>query len=132
MASGSHGPKKEINKKMKKLALISSLVLGVAAMATAAQTTPPSSEKTHKAAPKQGTRHTVAGEIVAVDTVKSTVTFKSDKGEQTWPVNAKAQAALKELKAGDKVTIGYAADEKGEPKEATSIAKAHPRTPPKK
>ena len=107
-------------------AVVLSLMLGAAALAGAQQATTPT--KTPKTT-SHHTRHAITGEVVVADAAKSTLTFKTDKGELTWPVNAKAQAALKTLQVGDKITVSYAVDPKGEPKEAISIVKAHPPTP---
>ena len=67
------------------------------------------------------TTHDVEAEIVSVDTTKNTVTLKGEKGEHTAPVEgAKAQAELKALKAGQKVTV-TCRDENGEHKAVTAI-----------
>jgi hypothetical protein len=64
----------------------------------------------------------VVGEIVSADVAKKTLTFKNEKGESvTWPAEGKALESLKLAKAGEKVTIAYRANEKGEPQAATEI-----------
>ena len=49
--------------------------------------------------------HEVSAEIVSVDAVAKTVTIKGDKGNTTVPVEEKALAQVKDLKAGQKVTL---------------------------
>jgi len=107
---------------MKKFALLLSLML-VAGVVSAG-------DKKHHAA-KNANAAAAAGlkaapvlsaEIVSVDATAKTVSFKSEKGENvTWPVDAAALATLKNLKAGEKVTIAYSVDEKGAPKAALDI-----------
>ena len=112
---------------MKQFALLLSLVF--AAGVAFAQDTKPEAP-----APKPATEHktsshhhgakakAVTGEVVSVDDEKNTITFKNDKGESlTWPAEGKAVDNLKAVRAGEKVTIAYAVDEKGAPKAATEI-----------
>jgi hypothetical protein len=115
---------------MKKLTLLLSLVFatGVAFAADAPTTTEKSkpaakAETTDAKAPATAkmTHHKVAAEVVSVDAAKNTITIKTDKGENTAPVEgAKAQAELKSLKAGEKVTV-TCRDENGEHKAVTAI-----------
>ena len=123
---------------MKKLALVLSLglVSGVAfaeetkkaepakpaETAKAAQTSK-AAETAKKAEPAKATE--ISGEVVSVNVEKKSLTFKTEKGEMTWPAEGKAEAALKTVKAGEKVTIAYRANEKGEPQAATDIQAAH-------
>lgn len=60
-----------------------------------------------------GKTHEVATEIVSVDATAKTVTIKGEAGSQTVPVQEKALAAVKDLKAGQKVTLICQDDEKG-------------------
>jgi hypothetical protein len=57
--------------------------------------------------------HEVSAEIVSVDPVAKTVTIKGDQGNKTVPVEEKAVAQVKDLKAGQKVTLICKDDEKG-------------------
>jgi len=79
--------------------------------------------KAHEAKPAMAAKATeIAGEIVSADVAKKTLTFKNEKGESvTWPAEGKALENLKSAKAGEKVTIAYRANEKGEPQAATEI-----------
>ena len=126
---------------MKKLAL-SIAFISVAGLAAAAQdpktdtakpapaTTKPATTTHHT---KTATAHHVKGEVVSVDADKNTISFKNDKGEDvTWPAEGTAQTSLKTLKPGEKVTITYRVNDKGEPQAATKIAAAkatHSTTP---
>jgi hypothetical protein len=112
---------------MKKFALLIACVFA-AGIASAQDPQPgqPTSKAPEKAMgqAEKAQKNEVTGEVVALDTVKKTITFKSDKGEQTLPAEGRAADALKDLKTGDKVTIAYAVNEKGEPKTATQISKS--------
>jgi len=124
---------------MKKLAL-SIAFISAAALAAAAQdpktdTTKPAPTGTKPATPHHSKtaapHHAVKGEVVSVDAEKNTISFKNDKGEDvTWPAEGTAQTSLKSLKAGEKVTITYRVNDKGEPQAATKIAavKTHSAT----
>jgi antitoxin (DNA-binding transcriptional repressor) of toxin-antitoxin stability system len=126
---------------MKKFALLLSFVF-VAGVAVAQET--PKTEPAKPAAKPAPAPHktaakiaTVTGEVVSADQTKKTITFKNDKGEDlTWPAEGKAVPSLKAVKAGEKVTIAYRANEQGEPQAATSIkaltvAKTHAKAPAK-
>ena len=66
--------------------------------------------------------HEVDAEIVSVDSLKNTVTIKTAKGDSTTAqVEGKAQASLKDLKPGQKVTLVCRDDDKGEHKAVTDI-----------
>jgi Cu/Ag efflux protein CusF len=116
---------------MKKLAL-SIAFISAAGLAVAQEPKTPEASKpatTHKAA--KPASHSVKGEVVSVDAEKHTISFKNDKGEDlTWPAEGTAQTSLKSLKPGEKVTITYRVNEKGEPQAATKIAavKTHTAT----
>jgi uncharacterized protein (UPF0333 family) len=75
---------------------------------------------THKASHAAITHHDVAAEIVSVDAASHSITLKTDKGEQTVPVEGKAVASLKNVKAGEKVTV-TCKDVGGEHKSVTAI-----------
>jgi hypothetical protein len=90
--------------------------------------TQPKATTAHKAKPAS---HSVKGEVVSADVEKKTISFKNDKGEDvTWPAEGTAQSSLKNLKPGEKVTITYRVNDKGEPQAATKIAavKVHSTT----
>ena len=82
---------------MKKFALLLALVFA-AGIAVA-------EEKKAEAAKPAGKTHEVSAEIVSVDAEKKTVTIKGDTENKTVPVQGKAIASLKTVKAGDKVTL---------------------------
>lgn len=77
-------------------------------------------EHPKKAAAPAITHHDVAAEVVSVDATAHTITLKTDKGESTVPVEGKATASLKNVKAGEKVTV-TCKDVGGEHKSVTAI-----------
>ena len=115
---------------MKKTVFVMSAVL-VASVASAQDAKKPvaapkahAAEATHEAGkPVRVAKATeVTGEVVSADVAKKTLTFKNEKGESlTWPTEGKALESLKSAKAGEKVTVVYRANEKGEPQAATEI-----------
>jgi hypothetical protein len=89
---------------MRKIALIVGFALAVCVVALPALASDPASHKTHD----------MTVEFVSFDAKAKTVTFKDDKGEsKTAPVMEPAMKAFEMMKAGDKVTITCADDEKG-------------------
>lgn len=129
---------------------LSFLVAGTAVFAQDAAQPAPAKPATHTQAPQTAHPATPAathkhvaktavtsGEVVSTDAAQKTITFKNAKGEDlTWPVEGKAVASLAAVKAGEKVTIAYRANEQGEPQAATSIkaataAKSHAKAPTK-
>ena len=111
---------------MKKFALLLSLVF-VAGMATAEEAKKPEAKaaKASTAAEKlAGKTHEVAAEVVSVDAVKSTITIKADPENKTVPVDAKATASLKDVKAGEKVTLTCWDNAKGEHQKVVKITAA--------
>jgi hypothetical protein len=118
---------------MKKFALLLSLVF-VAGVALAQEAAKPAEKA---AAPAKATAaekapavktHEVTAEVVSVDAVKNTITLKGEKGNNTAPVEGKALASLKSIKAGEKVTVTCRDNEKGEHQAVTEI-KAAPAAP---
>jgi len=116
---------------MKKLALLLSLVfvagVAVADQAQKADAAKPAakaaaSEKAEKAAPAK--THDVTAEVVSVDAAKSTITIKGEKENTTAPVEGKAVAALKNVKAGAKYVLTCRDDEKGAHQAITAIHEA--------
>jgi len=116
---------------MKKFALLLSLVfaagVAVADQAQKADAAKPdakaaASEKAEKAAPAK--THDVTAEVVSVDAAKSTITIKGEKENTTAPVEGKAVAALKNVKAGAKYILTCRDDEKGAHQAVTAIREA--------
>lgn len=111
---------------MKKFALLLSLVFA-AGIAVADQTQkadaakPAASEKSSIAPAKT---HDVTAEVVSVDAAKNTITIKGEKENTTAPVEGKAIAALKTVKAGGKYVLTCRDDEKGAHQAVTSIKEA--------
>ena len=87
---------------MKKLALLLSFAF-VAGVAGAQETKTANPEKV--AAMAAAKTHDVKAEVVSFDAMKSTLTIKGDKENKTVPVEGKALAALKDVKAGAKLTL---------------------------
>lgn len=114
---------------MKKFALLMSFAF-VASVAVAQEPKPaPEAAKapaaltsdTTKAAAKN---HDVQAEIVSVDIEKNTLTIKGEAGDKTVPVEGKAVAALKTVKAGDKLTLTCKDNDKGEHQAVVDIKAA--------
>ena len=79
----------------------------------------------------------VAVEFVSADSVKKTVTIKAEDGQQkTVPVEGKAELTVFQItrvtkgliKAGDKITVTYRDNEKGEHQAITTILSAPAKT----
>jgi hypothetical protein len=106
---------------MKKFALLLSFVF-VAGVAGAQEPAPaPETGKAPAVAKSADTmkapaakNHDVKAEIVSVDVEKNTLTIKGETENKTVPVEGKAIAALKTVKAGDKLTLTCKDNEKGE------------------
>jgi hypothetical protein len=108
---------------MKKIALMFALV-GIAGLASAQDTKPAGPSKDAKAAKVQAAAksespaamktHEVEAEVVSYDAAKKTLTIKGTPDNKTVPVDAKAVASVKDLKAGEKVTLLCRDNEKGE------------------
>jgi len=155
----SRGPKrpldptdlKEIETRMKKFALLLSFVFvaGVAgaqdaakpadkaaAPAKAAEKAAPAKAEAVKTETKaeaaKGTTHDVEAEVVAVDAAKGTLTLKGEKENKTVPVDAKAVAGLKDVKAGDKLTLTCWDNAKGEHEKVVGFKKAEAVKAPEK
>lgn len=122
---------------MKKFALPLSLVLmaGLAVAEEAKKAEAPKAaekavaaktEASTKAVAAKGKTHEVTAEVVSVDTEKNTITLKGETENKTAPVDAKAVAALKTVKAGDKVTLTCWDNAKGEHEKVIAIAPAKP------
>jgi len=114
---------------MKKFTLLLSLTL-VAGVALAQDPQKMEPAKPAKAEVQKVKATEVTGEVVSADATMKTITFKNEKGESTtWPVEGKAVENLKNVKPGEKVTIAYRANEKGEPQAATLIKAAITKAP---
>jgi hypothetical protein len=114
---------------MKKFALMFALV-GIAGIAAAQDTKPVTPAQDTKAvAPAQDAKaakemakaetaatktHEVEAEVVSYDAAKKTLTIKGTPDNKTVPVDAKAVASVKDLKAGEKVTLLCRDNDKGE------------------
>jgi len=124
---------KENAKHMKKFALLLSFVF-VTGVAVAEEAKKPEAAKTPeqaaaakveaKAVAEKGKTHEVTAEVVSVDAEKSTITIKGEKENKTAPVDAKAAASLKTVKAGDHVTLTCWDNAKGEHEKVIAIAPA--------
>jgi translation initiation factor IF-1 len=101
---------------MKKFALLLSLAL-VAGAASA--------DEKVAASDKDSKSHKTTATVVSTDTAKNTITIKGEDGaEKTAPVEGKALASLKTVKAGDKVTVTCRDDAAGAHQAVTEIAPA--------
>jgi hypothetical protein len=112
---------------MRKFALLLPLIL-VAGVAFAQET----SKSTAAAKAQQVAAmktHEVTAEVVSVDTVKNTITLKGEMENSTAPVEGKALASLKTIKAGEKVTVTCRDNEKGEHQAVTEIKPAAKAAP---
>jgi hypothetical protein len=114
---------------MKKFALMFALV-SVAGIAAAQDTKPVApAQDTKKSEPAKATKveatatteaavagktHEVEAEIVSYDATAKTLTVKGTPDNKTVPVEAKAVASVKNLKAGEKVTLLCHDNDKGE------------------
>jgi hypothetical protein len=113
---------------MKKLALLMSFAF-VASVAVAQEPAPASDSAKAPAAAKSdtasramaGKTHDVQAEVVSVDFEKNLLTIKAEPANKIVPVEGKAVAALKTVKAGDKLTLTCKDDEKGEHKSVVDI-----------
>jgi Cu/Ag efflux protein CusF len=126
---------KEKLRKMKKFALLLSLVFLAAGVANAAGAKKTASHKAHaKAAAKAeaGKTHAVEAEVVSTDVDKKTITIKGDKENKTVPVDEKAVASLKDLKPGDKVTLTCWDNAAGEHIKVVAVATGKPMAKPAK
>ena len=113
---------------MKKVALLLSFVFvaGIAMAQDAAKpaekpAAAPAADKAPAAAAKT---HEVSAEFVSADATKKTVTLKTADGEKTVPMEGKAIASVKSLKANDKVTATCRDNDKGEHQAVTDIKAA--------
>lgn len=127
---------------MKKFALLVSLVfvtgLAYAQEAKKAEPTKPAAKaEPAKAAEKAAAAktHEVVAEVVSFDAAAKTLTIKGEKENQTVPVDEKALASVKTLKAGEKATLICRDNEKGEHVAVAGVKhaeKAHEKAPEKK
>jgi len=107
---------------MKKFAMLLPLIVvaGVAFAQEPAKTAAPAKAQE---APAMKT-HEMTADVVSIDVVKNTITIKGEKENKTAPVEGKALANLKNIKAGEKVTLTCRDNEKGEHQAVTDIKPA--------
>jgi ribosomal protein S1 len=105
---------------MKKLALLLSLVFVAGVAAQEAKKPEPAKEPASEKAATAKT-HEVQAEIVSVAADGKTLTIKGETGDKTVPVDEKAAAAVKALKAGDKATLICRDTDKGEHVAVTGV-----------
>jgi hypothetical protein len=113
---------------MKKLTMLFALLFAasfaIAADSTTADKPAAAAKSEAKAPAAKTTTHEVTAEVVSADVTKKEITLKDDKGEShTAPVQGKAIASLKTVKAGEKVTV-TCLDENGQHKAVTAIKPA--------
>jgi hypothetical protein len=126
---------KETSNPMKKAALLLSFVFA-AGVAVAHEGTKADAAKAPASAETKATTathtptkvamktHKVEAEVVSTDAAAKTITIKSDTGEnKTAPVEGKAIAELKTVKAGEKYTLTCRDNEAGEHQAVVAIAK---------
>jgi Cu/Ag efflux protein CusF len=99
---------------MKKLAFVLSFVLAAGVAFAKQAETKPATKSPAAATKPAGKTHEVPAEIVSVDATAKTVTIKSEPANKTLPVDEKAVTSLKDLKAGQKVTLLCRDNDKGE------------------
>jgi hypothetical protein len=108
---------------MKKLVVLLSVALVAATVPLAHAATSPAKAPA-KASMSAGKSHAVEAEVVSANVAKRTITFKADGADKTAPVDRKAVASLRTVKAGDKVTLTCWDNAKGEHVRVTAIAPA--------
>jgi hypothetical protein len=114
---------------MKKFALLLSLIFvaGVASAQEPAKPAAPAKPAHHAKPATKSTAvntHDVTTEVVAIDSVKHTITLKGEPTNTTAPVEGKALTHLKSFKAGEKVTVTCRDNDKGEHQAVTEIKAA--------
>lgn len=112
---------------MKKFALLLSFAF-VAGVAGAQDADSAQANKAHAAKTTEVAKtaaavktHDVQAEVVSFDAAKNTLTIKGEKENMTVPVEGKAIAALKDVKAGAKLTLVCKDDEKGAHKSVVDV-----------
>jgi len=81
------------------------LALTLAGSLAAASETPKSSHKESTTSAKKEATITLKGEVVSTDAGASQLVLKTSSGDKTLTVSGKAATQLKELNAGEKVTV---------------------------
>ncbi len=105
---------------MKKFALLlSALLVAGAAYASQATTAPAKMKEPAKSTAMK--THTIEAEVVSADATAKTLTIKTDKGDQTVPVEGAAVSELKSVKAGEKVKLTCRDNAQGEHQAITKI-----------
>jgi hypothetical protein len=114
---------------MKRLVFLLALAVAVPAVAQEKKEAAKPGEKPAAAAAVK--THEVTAEVVSVDTAAKTITIKAEAGNKTVPVDEKAIAQVKDLKAGQTATLICRDDEKGA-HQAVAGVKAPAAQPTKK
>ena len=114
---------------MKKFSMLLSFVLAAGVAFASAQDKTSTAAKSTTATPAATTTtalktHNVAGEFVAYDAAKKTLTLKTDSGETTAPVKGRALTQVKSFKAGDQVVVTCRDKADGTHEAAIAIKKA--------
>jgi ribosomal protein S1 len=110
---------------MKKLALLFALAMTAGAVYAQDAKTPATTKAPETMAAPAKT-HEVNAEVVSVDAAAKTITVKGEKDNKTVPVDDKALASVKDLKAGQKVTLLCRDNEKGEHVAVAGVKTAAP------
>ena len=71
----------------------------------------------------KGKNHDVTAEVVSVDMDAKTITIKTPEGTKTAPVMGEAVGQLKDIKAGEKVTLTCHDKDNGDHEGVTAIKK---------
>lgn len=108
---------------MKKFALLLSFVFAAGVAAAHETAAAKATTATHSTKPAVKT-HKVEAEVVSTDLAAKTITIKADPENKTAPVEGKAIAELKTVKAGGMYTLTCRDNEAGEHQAVTNIAKA--------
>jgi hypothetical protein len=113
---------KERIQAMKRFAMLLSFAL-VAGVAVADEAKPAADSKAAAAKTEAVAKtHDVNVQFVSSDAAKSTITVKGEDGkENTVPVEGKALASLKTLKANEKITVTCRDNDKGEHQAITAV-----------
>jgi hypothetical protein len=115
---------------MKKLAILSALLFAATLAGAQEPTKDLTAARPAPAADANDKTHEVSAEIVAYNDTTKTLTIKGSPDNQTVPVDAMAVPAVKNLKAGQKVTLVCRDNANGE-HVAVAGVKVNPKSPAK-
>ena len=107
---------------MKKSALLL-IVVFTAGVAVAHEAAAKATAHSTHAAKSAVKTHKVEAEVVSTDLAAKTITIKGEGENKTVPVEGKAVAALKNVKAGEKLTLTCRDNEKGEHQAVVAMMK---------